>query len=154
MTAQQSCPNCGHSIEARARWEILNAGLVSILIKAIVAVHRSNQNRFHLQKDLLLSHNEFANFQKLRYFALIAHADKDNPKSGEWLITNRGGAFLRGEMAVPRKVLVSANRVIDHSPELVHINELKNKLPEFDPRYAYLPILMPPVEALPLFKAA
>jgi hypothetical protein len=38
---------------------------------------------------------------------------------------------------------VQDNHVIDHSKEQVHINELKHRFPDFDPRYAYLPFLMP-----------
>jgi hypothetical protein len=145
------CPNCGHEIqiaeplkrETKARWESLNAGLVATLIEAVKAVHRNNENRFHLQRDLTLTKTAYNNAQKLRYFALIAHANRENAKSGEWLITRFGGAFLRGEMKIPKKVLVQDNHVIDHSKETVHIDELKHQFPEFNPRYAYVPFLMP-----------
>lgn len=142
----ERCPHCGHElniIQRPARWEMLNSGLVRILIKAVIAVHRNNENRFHLQRDLDLSKTEYNNAQKNRYHGLIAHYDRENPKSGEWLITLRGGQFLRGAIVIPRKVLVQDNQVLDHSTEVVHINELKHKFPEFDPRYAYTPILMP-----------
>jgi hypothetical protein len=145
------CPNCGHEIqiaepikrETKARWESLNSGLVATLIEAVKAVHRNNENRFHLQRDLTLTKTAYNNAQKLRYFALIAHADRENAKSGEWLITRLGGAFLRGERPVPHKVLVQDNHVIDHSKKQVHINDLKDKFPEFNPRYAYVQFLMP-----------
>lgn len=134
---------------------MLNAGLVYCLTQAVKAVHRKNVNRFHLQKDLTLTKTQYNNFQKLRYHALIAHADSQNPKSGEWLITARGGQFLRGETDVPRRVLVSANRVIDHDfTQPVHIDQLKHKYPDFDPRYAYVSVLMPEkVEQPKLFAA-
>lgn len=149
----QVCPTCGHAV--KERWEMLNAGLVYCLVQAVKAVHRKNVNRFHLQKDLNLTKTQYNNFQKLRYHALIAHADPENPKSGEWLITARGGQFLRGESAVPRRVLVAANRVIDHDfTQPVHIDQLKHKYPDFDPRYAYVAFLMPEkVEQPNLFAA-
>jgi hypothetical protein len=144
------CPNCGHEIqiaepikrETKARWESLNSGLVATLIEAVKAVHRNNENRFHLQRDLTLSKTAYNNAQKLRYFALITHAESDNKRSGEWKITRFGGAFLRGEMTIPRKVMVQDNHVIDHSMNRVHINELRDQHPEFEPRFAYVPCLM------------
>lgn len=152
---RERCPHCGANLQAR--WEPLNPGLVRCLLKAIEAVYRKGENRFHWHKDIRLTNNESHNFQKLRFHGLIAHADEENPKSGYWLITKRGGAFLRGEIAVPKKVLIFRNKVQDHSSELIHIKELKHKLPEFPSyeQYAYVPFLMPKVEdSMPLFAAA
>lgn len=89
--------------------------------KAIKAVHAKNKNRSHWHRDLTLTNNESHNLQKLRFHGLIAHAD-ENKLSGEWLITARGGQFLRGEIAVPKKVLVFRNKVFEHSKELVSIS--------------------------------
>ena len=47
------------------------------------------------------------------------------------------GQFLRGEIAVPLKVKTFRNKVLDHSKELIHINELKGKVPFFEQDYAY-----------------
>src|SRR5258708_6084709 len=129
------CPHCGAN--TNPRWEPLSSGLVTCLVKAIQAVHRKGQNRFHWHRDLALTNNESHNFQKLRFHARIAPADKDNPKSGEWLITERGGKFLRGEIAVPKKVMIFRNKVLDHSKELIHILELRGKIPAFDKAEAY-----------------
>lgn len=74
------------------------------------------------------------NFTKLRFHALVA---KKDGKPGFWLITSRGGSFLRGEIAVPLKVKTFRNKVLDHSKELIHINELKGKVPYFEQQYAY-----------------
>jgi hypothetical protein len=136
MTTKQSCPTCGAPATA-PRWERLSPGLVECLIKAIQAVHRKNENRFHWHKDLALTNNESHNFQKLRFHGLIAHYDEDNPKSGEWLITARGGYFLRGEMKVPKAVLVFRNHVKDHAKELVHIDEFRGKVSAFQKEFAY-----------------
>lgn len=153
MTPKQSCPHCGANISSR--WERLSPGLVECLIKAIQAVHREKQNRFHWHKDLTLSNNESHNLQKLRYHALIAHYDEENPKSGEWLITARGGAFLRGETSVPKAVLVFRNKVMDHAKELVHIDEFRGKVSAFQKEFAYeAPQVRLKKVAQPLFKAA
>lgn len=134
-TPKEFCPHCGHSISPR--WEHLNPGLVRCLILAIQAVHRKGRNRFHYEADLGLAHKSLANFQKLRYHALVAHADEAKERSGEWVITGRGGQFLRGEIAVPESVKVYRNRVIDHATKLVHIREFRGLPPEFNPAFAY-----------------
>ena len=128
----ERCPHCGANM--KAFWHTLNPGLVSVLIKCIQFVHDHNKNEFHLQNDLHLNVNEFSNFTKLRFHALVA---KVEDKPGFWLITARGGSFLRGEIAVPFRVKTFRNRVLEHSPELIHINELKGKVPEFQREYAF-----------------
>jgi hypothetical protein len=150
----ERCPHCGATTSAR--WENLSTGLVRILTKAIQAVYEKKDNRFHWHRDLALTNNESHNLQKLRFHGLIAHADKEHPKSGEWLITARGGAFLRGEIPVPKKVLIFRNEVKDHSAELVYIGAFRHQIPEFQERYAYVPFLMPQqkVEQPNLFIAA
>jgi hypothetical protein len=79
-------------------------------------------------------YNEFSNFTKLRFHALVAKVDR---KPGYWLITARGGQFLRGEIAVPQRVKTFRNKVLDHSREMIHILQLKGKVPEFQKEYAY-----------------
>ena len=125
------CPTCGAGM--KAFWHTLNPGLVSILVKAIQFVHAAGKNEFHLQKDLHLSVNEFSNFTKLRFHALVAKVDG---KPGYWCITRCGGMFLRGEVSVPLRVKTFRNQVKDHSPELVHIDELKGRIPAFEREYA------------------
>jgi hypothetical protein len=128
----ERCPHCGANM--KAFFHTLNAGLVATLIKCIQFVHAHNKNEFHLQSDLHLSVNEFSNFTKLRFHGLVAKVDG---KAGYWLITSRGGAFLRGEIAVPLKVKTFRNKVIDHSKEMIHIIDLKGKVPHFEREYAY-----------------
>jgi hypothetical protein len=128
----ERCPHCGAGM--KQFWHTLNPGLVSVLIKCIQFVHDHNKNEFHLQRDLHLNVNEFSNFTKLRFHALVAKVDD---KPGCWLITSRGGQFLRGEIAVPHRVKTFRNRVLEHSPELIHIDQLKGKVPEFEKKYAF-----------------
>lgn len=128
----ERCPYCGANM--KAFYHTLTPGIVSILVKAIQFVHARGTNEFHLQKDLHLSVNEFSNYTKLRFHGLVAHVEG---KPGYWLITSRGGQFLRGETSVPLKVKTFRNRVIDHSPELVHIDELRGKIPWFEKQFAY-----------------
>ena len=128
------CPTCGASTKAFIH--SLTPGLVSILVKAIKYVHEHHKNNFHF-KELNLSYTEASNLQKLRFHALLAHADKDNIKSGHWIITARGGQFLRGEIRVPRGVKTFRNKVIGYSEDTIHISDLKNKIPYFESQFAF-----------------
>jgi hypothetical protein len=116
-------------------WEhTLTPGLVSVLVEAIKFVHRAGKNEFHLQRDLDLSKTAYNNAQKLRYHALIAKIEE---KPGYWCITSRGGQFLRGEIRVPAGVKTFRNKVTGHSDEVIHIGELRNKIPVFESQFAY-----------------
>ena len=129
---KEVCANCGESM--KSYWHNISPGLVAGLIKAIEFVSRNNRNYFHLAQDLNLSKTEYNNFQKLRFHALVAHVDG---KPGYWLITKRGGQFLRGETTIPKSVKTFRNRVMDHSEELVHIENYKHHFPEFQSEFAY-----------------
>ncbi len=126
----KTCPHCGASM--RENWQALSPGLVACLVKAIRAVKASGRNRFHWHHDLQLTNNESHNFQKLRFHGLIAHADEANHKSGYWLITARGGQFLRGEIRVPKKVKTFRNQVIGHDQETVHIAQFRSQTRWFE----------------------
>lgn len=134
---KQSCPHCGANISPR--WERLSPGLVECLIKAVQVVHRKRKNRFHWHKDLALTNNQSHNFQKLRFHGLIAHYEKEDAEPGEWLITARGGEFLRGDASVPAKVLIFRNKVQDHGKDLVHINQFRFEVPKFQKDFKYDP---------------
>ena len=91
----------------------LTPGLVEILRKIINQVKVANINKVHLQKDLTLTHSEFANLQKLRYWGLIAKCKESGIKQpGYWVVTRNGGSFLRNEMEMPKIVGTLDNRVI------------------------------------------
>jgi len=129
-----TCPHCGASM--KEYWHNLTPGLVNCLIKAIKAVKKSNRNVFHWQ-ELGLTTVEANNLQKLRYFGLIAHATKDEHNSGYWLITARGGQFLRGELAVPCRVKTFRNRVIDHDTETMLISKYKGQTGWFESEFQF-----------------
>lgn len=142
----KKCPHCGANM--KAFWHKVNSGLIGCLIKAIEYVKTHNKNSFNLNHDLNLSNVEYNNFQKLRFHGLVAKVDE---KPGHWLITKRGGQFLRGEIVIPLRVQSFRNKVKDHSPQTIHISELKNKFPEFQSQFAYeyqRPVGVAPVPTL------
>ena len=102
----------------------LTPGLVGILVKMIESVKESGHNKVHLQKDLALTHSEFANLQKLRYWGLIAKCKEGGErKKGYWVITRRGGEFLRNEKAMPKTVATLDNTIVGRSEDTVTISQ-------------------------------
>lgn len=131
---KEICANCGESM--KSYWQTVHSGIVGDLIQAIDFVKKNNRNSFHLAKDLNLSKAEYANFQKLRYHALVAK-DKDAKEKGCWLITKRGGQFLRGEISIHKRVHTYRNRIIGYSDDMVHINQFRHEFPFFESDLAY-----------------
>lgn len=131
LKQKEKCNSCGASM--KMWWHMVTPGLVGDLIKAIEFV-KANKNEFHLQKNLNLSKNEYNNFQKLRFHGLVA---KVKDRSGYWLITKRGGHFLRGEMEIPVGVLTFRNKVVDHTEKMCKIADFKQKFPSFQSEFAF-----------------
>lgn len=113
----------------------ITSGIVSALIKVRQAVGEKNMNDVHKTKDMKLDTSESSNFSTLRQAGLIARVVDDNDKAirGRWLITNRGGAFLRGDLAIPIRVHTMNNHPIKIQPkeELVKITDITDQ-PRFD----------------------
>src|SRR5487761_378645 len=98
------CDHCGAKLTGR--WEHLSPGLIDTLLKFATKVKEKNANMIHLQNDLNLTKNQYNNFQKLRYFGLVAKVkDPTKRKSGYWALTRKAGNFLTGT-SIPRSVLV------------------------------------------------
>lgn len=115
----------------------LLAGHVSALLKLRRAVLHFRKNEIHIRKQMhtvrgkcpfRLSYDEINNFTKLRYHGLAAKADR----RGYWLLTTRGGQFLRGELSIPETVITFANAVAGHTGPLIHISKFAPLVPEFD----------------------
>ena len=132
-TTDTQCDHCGAPL--RKYWHTLTPGMVSALTKFRRAVHQKNANSIHLRHDMdgtdfELERDEWTNFTKLRYHGLAVH-HKDAGK-GYWLLTKRGAAFLRNELAVPKRVQTFRNSVIDHDPNKVMIGDITSEIPRFE----------------------
>lgn len=115
---KEKCPHCGASL--KSFWHTLTPGLVATLRKFIEAVKSKGMNKIHLQKDMSLSKNEYNNFQKLRYFGLVA---KCKDEKGSYLITRNGGSFLRNKLAMPKKIQTFRNKIVAKLDVYVKISD-------------------------------
>lgn len=137
--------------------ERLNPGLVVALRRFALAVEERNVNCIHPRRDLAgtpydLSHEGHSNFQKLRLHGLVVQCDKDYVRrlrpdaprnkqgkpmlSGYWLITRRGGAFLRGEPIAHSVIVLHGHPIAtypqDGTTTMRDFNLENVSLPHFD----------------------
>lgn len=123
------CECCGAQMKV---WKhSLTPGLLSIFLDFSRAIKNKGFNEIHLQDEMNLSKNGYANFQKLRYFGLVAKVkdERDEAKSGSWLITRLGLQFVKGMSPAPKWVMTFRNRITEKSDELVFIDDVQNVFP-------------------------
>ena len=132
MNEKAKCPHCSAPMEGR--WERLTPGLVKTLVKFKQAVIYAGQNSLSPNNMPNLSHSEKANFQKLRFHALVAKVKVEGRHAeGLWLLTHRGSQFLLGNLAVPRRVFVFRNEVKEHDQDVVTVGQImRSGIPTFD----------------------
>ena len=126
------CPHCGAKMQDY--WQRLSPGLVNTLIKFRQAVLIKRENKVHVPKEVEFTKNEYKNFQKLRYHALVAKVkDKQgNRVSAYWLITRRGNQFCKGEISIPEKVKTFRNKIIEYGENKVNIAQVVESVPYWD----------------------
>ena len=85
-----------------------------MLKAAAKEVIETNKNDFRKRDiaDIQNSNTAYNNFQKLRYHGLIAHVTDSGVKQRDrWLITRNAWAFLRGEIELPKWVMIRNNHI-------------------------------------------
>ena len=132
------CQSCGQSVMKHKH--TLSRSLVIILLKASTR----GSSTFHLQKDLNLTKNEYANFQKLRYWDLVT---KDPERQGFWSITAMGRQFMAGAYRPAKSVWTFNNRVVGMEGT-VSIFDLNLEPVHYKQREDYID------DALPVFEGA
>jgi hypothetical protein len=100
----------------------VSKGLVTSLLKFSHAIKVKGENKIHLQREVGLTHNEYCNFQKLRYHDLAVQSET----SGYWELTYRGLLFCLNALAVPIKVWTQDNIVVGVSDELTYASDVLN----------------------------
>ncbi|MCA9392541.1 hypothetical protein KC614_05095 [candidate division WWE3 bacterium] len=100
------------------RTERLTPQLIKVLTMMQDAVKDKNRYQIHPEKDMRLTYSERANFQKLRYFGLIAKSKT----RGWWVFTDLASDFLKGVRGVPVEVYVDDNHQVGKSDDLRWFN--------------------------------
>lgn len=119
MKIREKCPHCGQSIMKHTH--IFNKSLATILLKT--AKRFSPGEPFHLQKDLDLTKNEYANFQKLRYWKFVEKFRFNGKrKGGYWRLTDFAVQVLN-KGSIPRSVITFNNTIVEESEEYTSISD-------------------------------
>ncbi len=118
------CECCGHkSQEHRHR---LSKGLINSLVKMKDFIMEQGANRVHPINDLQLSNFEYNNFQKLRYFGLVARYKSPETKrkvKGIWLLTKNGNNFLKGNLEISLHIKTMNNKISGRSIKKTNIGD-------------------------------
>lgn len=117
------CSSCGQVIR-EAHKEFLTQGKLAMLKMAATHVMATMRNDVSL-RTFDNSPNLYNNFQKLRYHGLVYYVEKRGERvRGHWLITRNGWAFLRGEINLPKYVIVQHNHISSRSDQLIGVREV------------------------------
>lgn len=116
------CERCQRKL-AIYRYRV-NKQVATVLKKMADRVKATNQNVVNFN-DVDLPYRLTSQRTKLRQHGLIAKYKDDagHHVANTWLITKKGGDFLRG-VAIPEKVVVFDNQVIGHDGKMVTIDRL------------------------------
>lgn len=126
--ATKTCHSCGQPIK-EAHKETLSKQKLTMLQAAARLVIATNKNDFKKRDvgDFANDPTAYNNFQKLRYHGLITQVKKDGVKYRErWLITRNAWAFLRGEMELPKWVMVRNNHIDENFPRCQELISVKD----------------------------
>lgn len=112
-------------------WHRLTPGLVTSLLKLRDAIKLKDDNDVDIHNEMSLTTTEAMNWTKLRFHGLVAKRKVNGAVvRGHWVLTNRGGEFLRGR-SLPARVKTLNNHVINHDTETVTILDLSD-IPRFE----------------------
>lgn len=116
----EHCETCGAKIVKY--WHSLNKPLCSAIIK-IYRLH--GVNKYVKVSDLGFTHNQLANFQKLRYWGLVRKMEEEPlAKGGFWCITDYGEMFVKGEIRIPKRVETYRSKATGEAEGLVLISDI------------------------------
>ena len=109
------CPTCGAK-RAQYTHSLRSGKLVKIFCKFAQAASYAGWERNPAK--IGLTSNEFNNFQKLKYWGIV----EQTHRSGIWRVTQKGGLFLRNEIALPVEAITYRGRLVYHHGNPRRIN--------------------------------
>lgn len=126
MNKQEICDHCGQRVPLN-RKEMLNKHKVEMLKRAATYVRANMKNDFMVrdfaQPEEFKRYNFFSHL-RLHGLVFKQRDDSGNVMRGRWGITRNGWAFLRGELQLPRYVIVKNNKIQSRADELVSFSDV------------------------------
>jgi len=157
-TVKTKCDHCGQKIQQTHK-EMLTKHKLTILKVAAQHVMSTGVNDFRMRDmgDFTTSPSDYNNFSKLRFHGLITPVkDKlsDRKIKGRWLITRNGWAFLRGELDIPKYVMVRNNSVQSRSDARISVRDVFYGSEVIQTTFEYFDDAGKPVGVRPLLPSA
>lgn len=99
MATAKKCPHCD------AKMVEYKHSFSKALAIGLGRLHSANGGPTNL-KNLGLTRNQWDNFQKLRYWGLVAKAVREDGTraNGEWVLTDKGVEFIEKGIGIPKSV--------------------------------------------------
>lgn len=153
MSKPEICNHCGQPIK-QAYKEKLTKHKLSMLQTAAKHIIETGVNDYDM-RALMPGYNNYNNFQKLRYHGLVhwVKDSKGNKVRGHWLITRNGWAFLRGDIELPKYVLVKNNAIQSRAPDTFHVTEVYRGSEVIETTFEYFDDNGRPVGVRPVYPA-
>ena len=97
-TNKKKCPHCSAPMVEYAH--TLSKGIVRAFIKAVMHAH---PGKTFAISEVDLTYSQRENIRKLQYWGLMSKVG-GKEKGGDWMISDRGMRFAKGETFLPVKV--------------------------------------------------
>lgn len=125
------CPTCGATM-AQYR-HVLNKNL----IKALLRLYRKGGGPLNVNEALGMTHNQAANWQKLRYWDLVRKAERPDGthKGGYWVLTHLGKLFCENRAAVAKWAWTFRGEVQSYDGPELYVSSIVDGY-EYRPEYA------------------
>lgn len=120
-TKRELCNACGRKKPVEHHHSI-NTGLAN----AIVTIYQKSRSSPVKLSDLRLTRNQLDNFQKLKYWGLVAPyvTQENNRKRGWWVMTELGRSFVERKAKIPKTVWTFNDTLVRFEGEEVFIDEI------------------------------
>ena len=116
---KQKCPCCQRPVKAYGY--VITDKLVNLAYEITNWCSASSKLTFSPEEVFIGDYKALTQFQKLKMFGIIERTNH----SGWWKLTKKGYKFLRGDIKLPRKVWVFADKVILKDDIFVSINQIE-----------------------------
>lgn len=118
----KKCPCCGRYAQIYYR------GISKTVAKQLAtlwALQQTPESYVHASK-LVLGSSGAGDLTKAKYFGLIEekpHTPNEKKTSGLWRLTPKGVDFIRGRVAIPRRVAIYNDEVLGYSDKTMMFHE-------------------------------
>lgn len=125
------CPHCDAKMVEYTH--TLSKGLIRGFYKAVKSA--APNGYFEIGKVAGLTYSQRENLRKLQYWQVIKKADETSPKGGEWFITTRGMAFIKGKISLPKKAITYRGSVVRFDGKETYVGDVTGGW-KYRPEYA------------------